>query len=268
MDIPKTLLIPLWARARATKENVENCSDPFALDVLASDRFDLSPLEKLSPSLKHMMIHAVAVRTRLFDDAVERFISANANPVIINLGCGLDYRSHRFITKKVQWYNVDVNATHQIREELLPEADNIHEVAGGINEPLWLNAIPNGADQNVLLISEGTLMYFDANTVHRFLNDFRCRFPRHHGCIELVGDLAKNKIHPTVKAIGANCPFLHGVRDAEKTMNSWMNGVYVTQVDSLFNYAKSHQWRWLRLLFYIAPGLRYRMGSMLVHYHL
>lgn len=265
-NIPKTLLIPLWARAKATLSNEEGCNDGFALAMLDTEEMDFRALEAMPPKMRQMMVTGVAVRSRLFDEAVLRFIQRFEQPVIINLGCGLDYRSHRLGDKSVQWYNVDVGSSHRIRRKLMPAADNVHELEGGIDDLAWLERIELAPGQQPMLISEGTLMYFGEPTIRQFLDAFSQRFSSHTGYLELVGDLVKGRVHPSVKAIGVDCPFQHGLRQPWQSFSAWLPAAKaLAPVDNIYDHAPG-QWGWLGWLFKLLPSWRYRLGSVMVEY--
>ncbi|MBB6523610.1 class I SAM-dependent methyltransferase [Pseudoteredinibacter isoporae] len=264
-DIPKTLLIPLWARGHATVNNIEECQDTFAAKLLLDESVDFADLDKMPLSYQSMMFHGVATRTRLFDEEIKTFIAKHDYPVIINLGCGLDYRSYRLGDHKVSWYNVDVKDTHSLRRDFLEAKENSHELIGGIDDFSWFEQIKLHPEQSLLLISEGTFMYFEETVVENFLKAFSAHFPKHQACIEVIGDQAKGKVHPSVKAVGANSPFRHGMRNPRKSIQSYLPDADIQKVQNLFDDGSKLLW-WLKVLFFVNPQLKYRLGSVLVSY--
>lgn len=266
--IPKTLLIPLWGRAHATKQNMPECQDEFALKMMDDAAVDLSELDAMSAFMKKTMILGVAIRTYFFDQAVTDFIKAHPQPVIVNLGCGLDYRSYRLGDKNVTWYNVDVAETHKLRCELLPgstETLNIHELVGGIDDYSWFDQVKLTEGQDLLLICEGTMMYFNEEIVKSFLTAFKQHFPHHSGYIESVGDLLKGKVHPSVKAVGVNAAFQQGYRRFDQVFQSWFGDVKLHKLDSLFDQRIS-EWGIIKWLVRLYPPFRYRFSSQMISY--
>lgn len=264
-DIPKTLLIPLWARGHATVNNIQECQDTFAAKLLLDESVDFADLDRMPLSFQSMMFHGVATRTRLFDREVQEFIAQHEYPVIINLGCGLDYRSYRLGDHKVTWYNIDVKDTHQLRRNFLEARENTHELVGGIDDFSWFEKIKIHPQQSLLLISEGTFMYFDETVVENFLKAFSEHFPKHQACVEVVGDLIKGKVHPSVKAVGSNSPFRHGMRHPQKAVQGYLPKAHITRVQHLFEDSRTLPW-WLKALFFINPPLKFRVGSVLLSY--
>lgn len=263
--IPKTLLIPLWARGHATINDIESCKDTFAAKLVLDDSIDFSDLDKMSLSFQSMMFHGVATRTRLFDKAVEEFINKHEYPLIINLGCGLDYRSYRLGDHNVSWYNIDVRDSHLLRKELLEARENIREIEGGIDDSSWFDKVKVHPEQSILLISEGTFMYFEEKVIKKFFDAFINRFPEHEACIEVIGDLLKDKVHPSVKAVGSDSPFKHGFRDTRAFFESNVPTAHISNIENLYKADSRLPW-WLKTLFYIKPELKFRLGSILVSY--
>ncbi len=88
--MPKTLLIPLWARANESKHRDAIIKDELALEMIKQIDFDFSQFEKEWATQLY-----VVIRTEILDKAVKAFIAKNPDAVIINLGCGLDTRFFR-----------------------------------------------------------------------------------------------------------------------------------------------------------------------------
>lgn len=263
--IPKTLLIPLWGRAHATKQNMPECQDEFALKMMDDAAVDLSELDAMSAFMKKTMILGVAIRTYFFDQAVTDFIKAHPQPVIVNLGCGLDYRSYRLGDSNIIWYNVDVAETHKLRSELMPKQENIHELIGGIDEYSWFDQVTLREGQDLLLICEGTIMYFAEDVSKSFLTAFQKHFPNHTGYIETVGDFMKGKVHPSVKAIGVNAAFQQGYRRFDTTFQTWFPTAKLLKIDTLFDRRLS-EWGIFKWLIRLYPPLRYRFASQMISY--
>ena len=65
------------------------------------------------------------IRSEIFDERVERFISNNPNGAILNLGAGLDARFQRVDNGSIRWFDLDFPDVIGIRDQLLPASDRV-----------------------------------------------------------------------------------------------------------------------------------------------
>lgn len=88
--VEETLLLPLWARAAETERPDALVRDFMALEFIKRIDYDLGHFRRDWTSQV-----AIAVRTRLIDDAVQAFLKRHPDAVFVNLGAGLDCRFFR-----------------------------------------------------------------------------------------------------------------------------------------------------------------------------
>lgn len=211
-DIPATLFIPLWARAKHTERINRVMEDYYAGNFLNKLDFDESVFSKVNRKILQMTITGVAARTIIFDEAVKEFMIKHPYGLIINIGCGLDSRFMRLDNGKVTWYDVDVKETITLKKQFFSENSRYKLMAGSILEPAWIKQV-TPADRNVLIISEGTLMYFKEEEIKNLFIAIAAEFNDADFYFEAVGKWMKNKLHPTVKALGYNSRFYWTVKN-------------------------------------------------------
>lgn len=88
--VAETLLIPLYMRAKESRRKDAILRDEMAEYLVENIEYDYTRFD----GAKMSEIGCV-VRGRYFDDAVRRFIVSHKNPIVVNVGCGLDTRYQR-----------------------------------------------------------------------------------------------------------------------------------------------------------------------------
>ncbi|MFF3013186.1 class I SAM-dependent methyltransferase [Streptomyces sp. NPDC057939] len=209
--VAMTLLTPLYGRAHAAELLPGTAfRDPAAAAVLASTGYR-------APEVLTDRGNAVGSihRTIVFDGLTARFCRAHPDAVVISAGIGLDTRADRLagtLPPTVTWLGVDVPEVVELRARLLPR-DRARVVAASITDPDWAGQLLPLVDgrRDVLVLTEGVLMYLDPAGLRSFLVSCRTAFP----AAELVADYFHPKValsgrHPIVKATGAR--FRSGAR--------------------------------------------------------
>lgn len=159
--LQKTLLITLTGRALDTRKRRPLLGDWLAAEVL--DRIGPRGAIKLSDTVTI----ATSIRSKMLDRIVARFIAAQPDAVVLELGCGLETRMHRVaVPDTVDWYDIDLAAVIALRRRLIPELRRAHPVAASLTEPGWLDEIPR--DRPVIALADGVLGFL-TETDNRFI---------------------------------------------------------------------------------------------------
>ena len=170
--VAETLLIPLYMRAKESRRNNPILYDKAAERLADSLEYDYSQFDgaKLSEV-------GCVVRGWYFDRAVRRFIETHPNPVVVNVGCGLDTRFQRIGNPKAVYYDLDLPEVIALRRELIPEQpDNVY-IAASLLETDWMDDLRRRhPDAEFIFIVEGVLMYFYEKQVKAFLHNVANRF--------------------------------------------------------------------------------------------
>jgi O-methyltransferase involved in polyketide biosynthesis len=163
-NVSETLLVPLFFRAKETLER-GIISDYKAVEIV--DRIDYN-FQKMASD--HITQTIIAVRTKMLDRIVDRYIKSTPNPVIINLGAGLDTRHIRF--GHVKWYQLDLEQPILLRSLFFPGHEQ--KIVKSIFDFSWINDVEEKED--VLIIAEGILMYFTEQQVRRLFQQIGVNF--------------------------------------------------------------------------------------------
>lgn len=165
--IQQTLLMPLWGRAKLSKEKNAFFVDLKAIDIIEKINYDFTKIDKNIPYIGHIV---TIVRAKMIDNTINEFLLKHSKATIINLGAGLDTTFYRIDNKLLYWYDIDLPEVINLRKSIIPETERSHYIAESIFDMQWTKYISNRND-GILFISAGVLEYFTTNKVRQFLSD-------------------------------------------------------------------------------------------------
>ena len=163
----ETLLIPLFGRAEATRQGL--CSDPYAAETLDKIEYDFDAL-KIPKKTRILM----ALRSRMFDEFVQDFLSRTPGATVLSLGSGLDARYARLDGYSL-WVDLDFPEVAALREKLLPVAERHQNIPSSVTESAWLDRIP-ASNAATLVICEGLTMYLTEADVFSLFKRLSSKF--------------------------------------------------------------------------------------------
>ena len=85
--VQKTLLLPLWGRAKETQKQTPLLIDKIAVEVTKALNYDFS---LISENIGKFVQNGWIARSLYFDDKIRLFIQQFPEATIVNIGCGLD----------------------------------------------------------------------------------------------------------------------------------------------------------------------------------
>jgi O-methyltransferase involved in polyketide biosynthesis len=138
-NIADTLYIPLLMKCNETQRKAPFFSDPVACDIVKKIDYDFSKFENAVRSSV-----GVAIRAKYFDEPTADFIQTHKNPVVVNVGYGLDTRYERLgpeITGNAVFYELDIPEAMALRERFLHESENNIYLKGSIFETDWMDGL-------------------------------------------------------------------------------------------------------------------------------
>lgn len=153
-DNNKKTLELIWNRAFISRAG-ELIKDPKAEEI-ASHLDNSSGKLKLS---KYLSIF-LGIRARVLDELANQFIAKHPECIVIHLGCGLDSRCERVLTKPKMWFDLDFPDVIDLRRRFYEENANYRMIGSDAAALGWLDQIPDG--EEVLVIAEGFTMFMTA----------------------------------------------------------------------------------------------------------
>ena len=176
--VPKTLCIPLLARARSQMltPHLHDFDDPVAREWTAQIGVDPAWIEG-----DRMILESCIARARKLDEETRSFLKENSNaPVtVISIGAGLCSRMDRLgLTDRIQssesnliWVDLDLPEVIALRKRLRPARGNHIYISKSLTDPTWLKALPLQEGQRVLILIEGVFVYLSSPIIRTFLQE-------------------------------------------------------------------------------------------------
>lgn len=221
-NISETLLITLYMKSRESKLTNPIINDESACQLVETLDYDFSKFDQAVASSV-----GVAIRSRYFDQQLTQFIETRENPIVVLLGTGLDSRYQRVgqIAQKASFYQLDIPAIIQARQQLIPSQENETFIASSMFETQWMDSLiqahPNG---QFIFIVEGVLMYFEQDIVKKWFQDMAQRFGGSEILFDVVNSWLRDNSHrhDSLKVMEAR--FIYGCDD-DKQMESWSDNL-------------------------------------------
>lgn len=154
--VEQTAFLTLYARALDSRWHTPILDDTMAARVAAQIDYDFVGLG-VEPSV----VCQTALRAKMLDERVRRFIVGHPDAVVVDLGGGLDSAVYRVDPPpSVDWYSVDLPAVSELRRALLPAREHTHTVATSVADPGWPATVMAGG-RPVLLRADGLFAFLD-----------------------------------------------------------------------------------------------------------
>lgn len=151
--IEQTAFLTEYARALDSRWNRPILADMLADEVVGKIDYDFAGL-----GVQSSVVCQTALRAKMLDDRVRRFISDHPDAVVVDLGAGLDGGIFRVDPPStVDWYSVDLPAITALRDKVMPSREGAHSVSVSLADPHWPNSIPAG--RPTILIADGLLAF-------------------------------------------------------------------------------------------------------------
>jgi len=180
-SVQKTLLLPLWGRARETQKQNPLLIDNKAVSIINSIPYDFTIISK---NISKFTQFAWIARSIYFDKEIKAFIALYPEATIVNIGCGLDTTFERVDNGKICWLDLDLPDTIDLRKRYIAESDRRRFIPRSVFDINWYHQIEN--KKNVMFLIAGVLYYFDESDVKLLLNNFHTFIPG----VEIIFDYA------------------------------------------------------------------------------
>lgn len=152
--VEQTALLTLYARALDSRWHAPILGDTLADQVVGRIHYDFADL-----GVSASVVCQTALRAKMLDERVRRFIVGNPDAVVVDLGGGLDSAVYRVDPPpSVDWYSIDLPGVTRLRNDVMPARDHTHVMAASIADPSWPTAVPAGR-RPVLLRADGLLAF-------------------------------------------------------------------------------------------------------------
>lgn len=206
----KTQIIPLWVR---WKDNYK--PQPILKDIFSKEIFESSNLSKyifsgINKKVAYYTYLGIIIRELIIDDFLTKIFSDKSNTTVVNLACGLDARHLRLVGYK-KWIDIDLPHTIGLKRQFFYEDSSYRMIGMDLFNSNWMKEISE--NNNVILLCEGTLMYFKEKKIKKFFKDLNYFLPQSEMIFEIMGSWGSGKIHPFVKRLNVENRYNWGIKN-------------------------------------------------------
>ncbi len=237
--IAETLLLTVALRAFDTRQKRPILKDQKSVELMQQIDYDFEQFAKGSM----MSRLGTNVRLKYFDTCAREFIAGHDQPVIVQIGSGLDTRYHRLGGEsKAFFYELDLPEVIAFRKKLLPETENNHQLGYSMFDPAWMEKIKTAhPDGDFLFIIEGVLMYFEETEVRSFLCALADTFAGAAICFDVLSlwSSKNTKRHDTLRKMQAT--FKWGIDD-DKAFTTWHPALQLISSTSIMWQMGHYHW--------------------------
>ncbi len=151
--VEQTALLTTYARALDSRWERPILGDTLADEVVRALDYDFAAL-----GVQTSVVCQTALRAKMLDDRVRRFIAIHPDAVVVDLGAGLDTGFYRVgPPASVDWFSIDLPAITALRDRVLPSAARSHLVSASLAEPAWPDALPG--DRPTMVVADGLFAF-------------------------------------------------------------------------------------------------------------
>ena len=172
-EVQRTLLIPLYGRAKEYEKEHPLIKDKYAHDIVRQIEFDF---EAEFHQLPVQMSINSAIRAFHMDSAISSFISKYPDATIINIGAGLDTTFHRIDNGTIYWYDLDLPDTIALRRKLIPESNRNLFIGKSAFDTSWFHDIKQRRSK-IFLLAAGVLVYLEESQIKQLFLELLREFP-------------------------------------------------------------------------------------------
>jgi methyltransferase (TIGR00027 family) len=199
-------------RARESARSDALFHDPYA-QLLAGERG--RAIAALMPRQARSGWPLIA-RTKLMDDAIVATIAQGCD-CVVNLAAGFDTRPYRLdVPSSLLWIEADLPALTEEKEQLLKDAQprcqlrriKVDLADSGARVAMLNEAV--GASRNVLVITEGLLVYLDEAQVHSLAKDLAAQAGIRKWMLDLASPALLKMMTKSMGPQLANAPMKFG----------------------------------------------------------
>jgi len=170
--LPQTSLMPLYGRAKVSREHASLFSDAKAVEIVELMDYDFSIVDR---AVVDYFWYIYAVRALQFDAGVKAYLDEHPGASVINVGAGFETAFYRVDNEAVRWYDLDLPDLIAVRKQVLPETDRATCIARSFLDPSWCDEIET--ENGVFVIAGGLFHYFDEPQLRRFFTLLADRLP-------------------------------------------------------------------------------------------
>lgn len=195
-DIQETLLLPLSARVIESKLANGILKDPKSVEIAEKMNFNY---RKIGKEISETGVAGLVVRSVKFDQHIKAFQHQHPQGKILTLGAGLDTSFYRCDNGQTIWYDLDLEDTMALRENLLPAPnERVHYIRKSLFDITWIDDL-GSIEGGLLILAPGVFPYFHEAEIRDLLKVIAPKLPGAYLTFDIISQLGilliNNRIH-------------------------------------------------------------------------
>lgn len=151
--VEQTAFLTAYARALDNRAPTPILGDEFSERVVGLIDYDFAGFR-----IPASVVRQTALRAKMLDERVRKYIAVNPDAVVVDLGAGLNEPLARVQPPPgVDWYSIDLPNVIALRGKLLPAQDGEHPIAADLTSADWTAGIPVG--RPTMVIADGLFAF-------------------------------------------------------------------------------------------------------------
>lgn len=210
-SVERTLAIPLWSRAIATRKLPQILPDHDAVRILREMG------ETKPPSvLYNLECAALAGCIRQYDFACEvrEYLAVHPDATVVELGAGLSCLRRQMELDGNPWVNVDFPDVIACREKYIPTGTREKNVACDITDHRWMDEVPFAPESGAIFLAAGVLHYLTYDAVSALIDAMGRRFPGSVFVFDFVSEKGRASGNTQIKATNNATSITFSMEDA------------------------------------------------------
>lgn len=175
----RTLLLPLWARAKENRR-----PDPILVDTRAAQIIEsLEALKGYQDDFYEMdrifdqyLQISQLVRAKCIDEEIRLFLEKFPRATVVNIGAGFDTTFDRVDNGRLTWYDLDYPEVIALRRQFIPETQRSRCIPKSVLDFSWFDDIGDGQN-GLMLVACGVLFFLEGSQAKRLFLELANRFP-------------------------------------------------------------------------------------------
>lgn len=151
--VEQTAFLTAYARALDNRSPTPILGDEFSDQIVGRIDYDFAGFR-----IPASVVRQTALRAKLLDKRVGKFITRHPEAIVVDLGAGLGTPRLRVAPPAgVGWYSIDLPRVIALRDTLIPAAAQDHSIAADLTFTDWTADIPIG--RPTMVIADGLFAF-------------------------------------------------------------------------------------------------------------
>lgn len=229
--IERTMLIPLWSRAEASRLYPEILVDRQAMDIVSRLDDDFSSIAAAFHAFGAM---SHLVRAKGMDDAIRAYTAAHPRAAVVNIGAGLDTGFARVDNGTLRWFDLDLPQALAFRNSVIPARPRAAQLPCSVFDAAWFDAIHFDPAEGAIFTAAGVFYFFEEADIRALFSRMAEAFPGGALVFDANSSEALARSNAMMRQSGNAGAPMHFAVDDPSVFEAWSSHIRVTHAASRF----------------------------------